>query len=285
MADLKPRSAGPSLPAPRPAAATSRQVGSGRPAGKSKVCQRHGLGMGPDGRCVVCRREGDGDTVAPASEVVVFAGPDRRFQRRLAFGVGGAVLLVLLVFAMSAGLDPTTGAPDAQVLAPLSGTDPLSNSLVASAAELQRAAPLDNATRVRSARSATLPTTIAAGAAEPAEAARQGDQAATPAAEPATIRAWAAAVPVVLYCSSAARDCEGARAGLRANGLSFDELDVTQAGRLDELRRASGGTSTPTVVVDGHSVPGASVTAVLSEVASSIERVHGVSGITLGPKR
>lgn len=62
---------------------------------------------------------------------------------------------------------------------------------------------------------------------------------------------------VVIYTTSYCPFCTRAKALLRSKNVDFEEIDVTQDGRLqEEVQRLSGRRTVPQIFIDGKSVGG-----------------------------
>lgn len=77
--------------------------------------------------------------------------------------------------------------------------------------------------------------------------------AAASAQEPFELQQAKAKYPITLYTTPGCDACTEARKLLNARGLPFSEVSVTEDAQLQELKRISGGTSVPAMVV-GSSV-------------------------------
>jgi glutaredoxin len=89
------------------------------------------------------------------------------------------------------------------------------------------------------------------------------------------------ATPITMFTTNWCSVCRKARAFMQANGLAYVERDIdADPAAHEELKRRTGKSSIPTIEVDGKMLtPGLNQGRVMREVAQSVERRLGVTGI------
>jgi len=221
-------------------------------------CTAHGLAVGPDGECVLCRRHrraaeisgrafwvGGGGTLVLGAGIVVLARLGRR-------EVGPAVSAETAARPPESKVEVGTvpSAPPAPEPHPVP---------IATAAEPPPVAEV----------SANVPVPDA--------------QAERPAPTQADLQRALRATPVMMYTTRSCPVCRRARQYFSQQGISYRErdIDATQAAR-EELVRRTGRTSVPTIEVDGVLLrPGFSEAEIGRALVTSLERRLGVRGLEL----
>ncbi len=237
------------------------------------LCPAHGLATGPDGRCVICRRENR-------------RGPGVRGRWLAAvLVVGLAVVGGVAIAARVVRREPATAAAPvvADELTPVGDTEPT----IVQRTDTQRidTPPTAHATPPRD--FGTLPTAAGSlGSAVP-----QASGLARPNALPAAplssapsgeqIQAALRGVPIVMFSTSWCPTCAKARSFLQANNIRYTERDIDHdQPALEELKRRSGDTLIPTFEIDGRMLrSGFDQSAITSTLAATLERRLGVTGI------
>ncbi len=237
-------------------------------------CTKHGLAAGPDGACVLCRREATADT-AGSSKHLVWVGVS-----------GVALVTALLVLAR----------PFGALLTPAVSVAPAAPSIVA---EALTPAPEPEPVADRP----SLPDPVAPSFEVPVEPefvapalapAVSASAAATPTPSASQARpsdaALASAIrdtPIIMFTTAWCGVCGRAREFLSANGLRYRERDIDHdESARTELKRRTGKSSIPTIEVDGELLtPGFSPRAITAAVASSVQRRLGVTGVEVRPRR
>lgn len=249
-------------------------------------CSKHGIVAGPDGQCVVCRRE---STPAASS----------RSNRLIYLVVGGFVLVTTaLVLARSFGarkssavsVVPVASSIVAEAPAPRPAPTPAPTPTPVAEpwpAATQRRLP-DSA--VPAAVVSAVPE-LAASASAPAGSASALAASPSPSASQArpseaALASAIRATPIIMFSTGWCGVCTRARAFLSANGLSYVERDIDHdPNARDELKRRTGKSSIPTIEVDGQLLtPGFSEQAIMAAVASSVKRRLGVDGVVIRPR-
>jgi len=221
-------------------------------------CAAHGLGVGPDGECVLCRR-------------------DRRAAdhpwRAVWVAVGG--MLVLgggIVAAARLG----RGAAQPAASAEIAGRPPESKAEVVI---VPSALPAGEPHRVPIAEAAEPPPV-----AEVSPSVFPPDaQAERPPPTQAELERALRATPVMMYTTEGCPACRRARQYFSQQGIAYRErdIDATQEAR-QELVRRTGRTSVPTIEVDGVLLrPGFSEAEIGRALVASLEQRLGVRGLEL----
>jgi glutaredoxin 3 len=237
-------------------------------------CRKHDLAMGPDGRCVLCRRDDPSGASIPARAV------SARSLVRLGLGValpvavaGGAMLLSRRQDALTVARGPVIS--------------------------FQVAAPSASASAVAADPPARVPPAFEDRLPEPAADADQDEPPVTPTARqpadagPDASRAADAGVPtgptqeqiraairrvsVTVYTTRTCPICAQARAFLAANQIPFIEKDVeANSGYRGELSALNPARTVPTFTIDGQIVVGFSQEQIARTIGTRVEKQLGV---------
>jgi glutaredoxin len=250
-------------------------------------CAQHNLAAGPDGLCVVCRRE---STLALGRQATL---PPR------SGGLGvllGAALVVLIGVGVSAGTRKATDERSASPEPAAVRVDGGERTEVPEGTEPEQDGPVRK-------RHTILPSSLdrpedeVTDAVAPRNAARerQGDAAenrrAPPEVESAParpasqdeMRSYLRQVQVELYSTSWCGYCTKARAFFRSNGIVFREYDVeADAAAAERKKRLSSESGVPLVNIEGIVISGYSPRKYGEAIRSSVERRSGVSVVLTG---
>jgi glutaredoxin 3 len=236
-------------------------------------CPVHHLAMGPDGRCVLCRR----DHTAPRTTVAPPRDRRRLVQAGAAIGVvlcgiGAATLWPRRSNEAALGGGPAvrSQAPDASGAAPTAARQPwteprreprvLPPDLPLAPDAEQPADPL------RAALDGSVPD-----AAAPAEA---GAPPKGPTEQ--QIRAAIQRIPVTVYTTRTCPICTAARAFLTANQIPYTDKDVESSpALLGELASLNPNRTVPTFLIDGQIIVGFDPTALAQFIKSRVEKQLG----------
>ncbi len=249
-------------------------------------CEVHGLAVGPDGHCVLCR-----DSLR--------AEGNRRW----------GLFLGLCLFALAAAAGATALVRHRPAVATTERSAPGPSETKQSQPALGEptagAVPTDEPEEVAEgaapARETPEPSTLlppaesesAAPSVEPEAPAASGERAdggAAPSVRevkkpptPAELRAALQATSIVMFSASWCRVCTRARAFLQANGLSPTERDIDRDETArGELVRLTGRAAVPAFLIDGELYgPGFSEPSMTRALARSVERRLGVTGIAI----
>jgi glutaredoxin len=232
-------------------------------------CRAHGLAVGPDGRCVLCR-----ETERPPADGASSA------KSALTLFAAGAVSIVVAALVLRAALGVSSSAPTERTSVEGAGVDVRAPA---------RAEPLIERSERPSDRVAARfdPTPAPApSAAEPSpitvDAGAASATAGTPPAPPSNsaIQAALRQTRIVMFATAWCPVCTRARAFLDANGLTREEHDVDHDERArSELERLTGKGSIPVFLVDGELVRGFSEEGMTRVLVASVEKRLGVKGI------
>lgn len=190
-------------------------------------CPRHDLAAGPDGRCVLCRRE---------------TPPQTRASRNATAWVGGGLAALALLVAFLAFKPSPAPAPVASAEAPIPVAAPGAATTADSVPEAEHALPTANEPPAPS-----LQRTVVTPAPPPPPVAS------APPPTRAEMHAALQQVSIEMYATSWCPVCQKARAWLTANQIPFTEYDVDHddaAKRRQLLLNPKG--SVPTIDVDGQ---------------------------------
>ena len=232
-------------------------------------CRAHGLAVGPDGRCVLCR-----ESERPVTDAEAPA------RGALTLFAAGAVLIVVaaLLIRVAVGLPaapvepPSNGSGDPRFrsagrVEPPSETPPRPNETDATARFVASPTPVPEAASPSpvTVDAGSPPTTVGASPTPPSNSA---------------IQAALRQTRIVMYATSWCPHCTRARAFLEANGLTREEHDVDHDERARaELKRLTGKGSVPVFVVDGELVSGFNAERMTRVLVASVERRLGVKGL------
>jgi glutaredoxin len=234
------------------------------------LCAAHGLATGPDGRCIICRREA---TARPGA------------RRRSLAAILAVALVVLGGVAIAARVnrhEPVAAvAPPAVAEEPTTGieTEPV-------VVQHTDTPPPAHATPPRDLVAFARPTGSFGNAAPPPSGVASSKT--SPSAQASSvppsreqIQSALRGVPIVMFSTSWCPSCARARSFLQANGITYRERDIDHdQAALDELKRRSGDTLIPTMEIDGRMLrSGFDQSAITSTLAASLERRLGVTGI------
>jgi glutaredoxin len=224
-------------------------------------CAPHGLAVGPDGRCVLCRQE----SVAPAQEPPVDATALRNPFVWTALAAGllcfAVVAKVAYVRVLVKGDQASAPAASAVGAATLTAAEP--DPTTPPAAEPAHRAPISVSTPAilkpeiapdtQAPPDRPLGTPTATISADPAE--RQGRQKQGPTEE--ELRSALRRVSITMYSTDWCPSCKNARAWFRANNISVDDrnVDNSESARRAQLLLNPKG-SIPTIDVDGEVMVG-----------------------------
>lgn len=256
----------------------SMPVSSGRAR-----CKVHGLALGPDDQCVLCRREAQpqvqGNPRATGSSFGSAIG-------NLLFGLlGVSIALLALFFAMNQGEAPRSAPP---VVAPVPGTEQAVHSPSSAGSQVApRHFPTGSSRRGESERPAHSSTpAFNDDRADPSRRVDDRGDAPRPSeihhpppslSQDELVR-YLGQVQVELYTTSWCGYCKQARAFLQGNGVSFREYDVeTDSSAAARKRSLVSGSGVPVARIDGQVLSGFSATRYGEAIRSSIERRSGVS--------
>jgi glutaredoxin 3 len=215
-------------------------------------CEQHGLAIGPDGRCALCRRERAEPTVSPTSVL----------------GLGGVLFAIVLTAVVVRERINRREAATAEELMPARAVEP--------AGEVEGttlASPTASGSRRSEPARGRAPLLERAGAAPtrtptPARMPAPGPvpvEAPVPVEEPPSMPAPIVAGPtridraippqsvgIVMYTTSWCPRCKEAKAWMAANGVAYTEKDIeANDANMAECRRYNPKTSIPTTIVDG----------------------------------
>jgi len=231
-------------------------------------CPRHQLATGPDGRCVLCRRDD------PPAGSIHAPGMGARPLLQLAAGL---VLLVSVttavvlwtrhqdaVLSSSARVSPYRAAVTPAAARPAEGEPPRATPPPA----VVVTEPSEDIDEDAAARDAAVDAP-ADGRTVEATGPKQPTQ--------EQIRAAVRQIPVSFYITSTCPVCASARAFLLANDISFVEKDIDEnpASRAELLSMNPSG-SVPTFNVDGRIVVGFDQAQLARLIASNVESRLGV---------
>jgi glutaredoxin len=222
-------------------------------------CTAHGLAVGPDGKCVLCRRD---------------RHTSERSGRAIWAWLGGAFALVAGV-AVAVRLARSDAEPQAPAATAERPPEPKVELVVAPSAllthEVPRAPmPTVVGTSPLAAVSAQLPVP------PDADAERR-------APTQADLESALRATPVMMYTTQWCPVCQKARRYFGQQGIAVRERDIDASRDAhDELVRRTGRTGVPTIELDGQLLrPGFDETEIGRALVSSVERRLGVRGIEL----
>jgi glutaredoxin len=186
----------------------------------AKRCARHDLACGPDGRCVLCRRQARQD-LAPTT-------PPRRSLVLLALGVVVCAVAGLSVRAMGTPSEPAEEASGRVILIGRPGRMPQPLAPSPSAVPADNAGPVDTAVRAETAGAPAASSQV-----DLENAKRQ--------------------VRVVMYSTSWCPVCKKARAWLAANQIAYEDRDIERNRAWhDECVARAHAARIPTFDVDGE---------------------------------
>jgi glutaredoxin len=222
-------------------------------------CAAHGLAIGPDGECVLCRRDRR-------------SGPR---SRRAVWGwVGGAVALVggVAAAASIAAGGEVASAPTASEQSPSEAPSEVVAPELAAPPYEPRPPPVPTV--------AEAPPTAEASADVPA-ARDAGAEGARP--TQADLERALRATPVMMYTTRGCPFCRKARQYFAQQGIAYRERDIdANEEAREELERRTGRTSVPTIELDGVLLPpGFNEAAIGRALVTSLERRLGVRGLEL----
>jgi len=190
-------------------------------------CDRHGLATGPDGRCIVCRRE---------------EAPEAPSSRGIVLGAA-ALLLVVIVAGVAYVRRPRASiAPDvASTTSPASATH-------------EGAMAVD-----QSAPTPTIPQHV--WPPEPVPSAMGAPTTAPPAPartiDPLELRTAARSVHIVMYTTSWCPRCREARTWFADNGVRYEEHDIEASdASMRACKKLNPKCSIPTTDIDGEVIVG-----------------------------
>lgn len=236
-------------------------------------CRKHDLAVGPDGRCVLCRRDPRGASI-PAPTVSVRPLVRAGLGVALLVGTAGAALLwTRYKDARTAARVPVISF---QVAAPAA-----SPSAPAPAEPAAAVAPSvdDRLAEAPPDADVAEPPPAAAPALQPADAGPDAAADAGAARGPSQeqIRAAIRRVPVTIYTTRSCPICAQARAFLAANQIAFVEKDVeASSGNRSELFALNPARTVPTFNIDGQIVVGFSPEGLARTIGARVERQLGV---------
>ena len=216
-------------------------------------CAPHGLAIGPDGRCVLCRRE----SASAAPEVPWAPDPPRTIRVPTSSLVFVALALVIGVGYAFLRRPDATSASSAQALVPSDGVEVREGRSAAKTPDRARTERSIPEARELPEREGPLPTRVVLeeevrGAPAPSAPSAKKD---APSAD--EVRAALRSVRITMYTTQWCPHCTRARNWLRANNFAYTELDVeaSESARRDRDRiNPSGGV--PTVDIDGEVLTG-----------------------------
>ena len=214
-------------------------------------CARHGLALGPDGRCVLCRRENGGRGGGGKSSLVIVAAS-------LVVLTGAAVAYFTLGREPGPVTDRAPVAVSAKAeAAPVSPSEPAPRPVARRRGESSssdwRKEPLDGERKARR-KPAALP--------RPRPAPRPAPKAVAPPPKPkgpsqAELLAAMRKVPIQLYYTTWCPACKRARAWLRTNRLNVREYDIERnAAAKAALNRLTSRRTIPVMRVAGKTIFG-----------------------------
>jgi glutaredoxin 3 len=261
-------------------------------------CPVHQLAMGPDGRCVLCRRTApparstgapERPTARPAAAPARTTAPPTRTtappagDQRTVVQQAGAAIGILLFVVAAAVLWPRRANES------VPGAGPAARSDIADAAEAVPPAPPEPSTEPRrvplelpellpapdleqpSAQAPGAPNGAAPDAAAPADA---GGPAKGPTEQ--QIRAAVRRVAVSVYTTRTCPVCAAARAFLIANQIPYSEKNVeTNPTYAGELASLNPNRTVPTFLIDGQIVVGFDPNGLAQIIRSRVERQLG----------
>jgi glutaredoxin-like protein NrdH len=221
-------------------------------------CEAHDLAAGPDGLCAVCLRE----------RRSLAAGRAQRSGGRivlLLFGVSAALLasyafrraLPARIQLAAEPAQPSVAQKPAVVsTAPVAGEPPRPPI------EAAPAVPVDPP-------SAHSPAARIAGSVVPPAPEPDPFQ-----PTPAQLQAALRSTPVVMFSAGWCPACKAAKSFLADNGIAYQNRDIDDdPAALAELKRRSGASSIPLIVIDGEQLAaGFSAQAMSRSLVSSVER-------------
>jgi glutaredoxin len=231
-------------------------------------CATHGLAVGPDGTCVLCRGAEKRGTSRSNAPLVALVG--------VVLLVAGTALALRLLGtrpgAAESMVKEETRAPAANVEQP---DPPEAVAMQAPAAPPFPVAP------------APTPGVVIEAPLVPSSAAPSAVVSAEPpprAPSSAEVTAALRSTPIVMFSTSWCGVCQRARAFFDTNGLRYTERDVDiDAAANAELRRLTGKGSVPAFLVDGKLVgPGFSEASLKHALVASVERRLGVKAEARG---
>jgi glutaredoxin len=244
-------------------------------------CPRHHLAMGPDGRCVLCRRDNPSGSSIPA--------PKLSARSLFGFGLG----LVLLVTAAGAAIvwsrrkdaliasrvpvisfrradtsaAPTPGGAES----PAKKLPPAIGDLLAEKSAAAPDEPVDAPAPEQADAS-----TDAAEAAE-TDAAGVADSGVQIGPTPDQIRDAIRRVQVTVYTTNKCPDCVKAQALLAANQIQFVERNIeTNQEYRGQLFAMNPSGTVPTFLVDGHVVVGFDQAVLARSIGTRVEKQLGI---------
>jgi len=245
-------------------------------------CTKHGIAAGPDGRCVICRRDATPDAasgerrllslgIISLALVTVSLVLARPWRDRFSPAVAVASRAPSIVAEFPPQELPRTSEPAADPL-------PVADQPAVRAAARSFDAPAEAELAASATATALAPApAVSASAAVPNPSPSASQARPSDAALASAIRA----TPIVMFSTSWCAVCTRARAFLSANGLRYSERDIDRdQSAHDELKRRTGRSAIPTIEVDGQLLtPGFSERAIMGAVASSAQRRLGVERI------
>ena len=193
---------------------------------EARRCATHGLILGEDGRCVICRRGETPTTPTTSSDLPVV----------IIVVVMGVLTIAGLGYAATKRLSGLVSSKEPP-------TEPVGPPAAPETAEV--AAPAPTPTPRRRDDFPSISTSRPTAVAQPAELSEE------------EIEAAKRAVPITMYARSNCSLCDSARAFLKSRRYALKELDV-EASATDkiELQSLNPAGTMPTFVVDGKTVIG-----------------------------
>jgi glutaredoxin len=244
-------------------------------------CRKHDLAMGPDGRCVLCRREDPSGASIPARAV------SARSLVRLGLGVallvGMAGTAMLWTRRKDARMAARVPVISFQVAAPPATSSPAAaepaTRIRGTFEERLAERPLNGQDAVQNAGQDELPGTSPADRPVDAgpDAPRTADAGAPTGPSQEQIRAAIRRVLVTVYTTRTSPICAQALAFLAANQIAFVEKDVdANAGYRSELFALNPAHTVPTFTIDGQIVVGFDQERIARTIGVRVEKQLGV---------
>jgi glutaredoxin len=226
-------------------------------------CRAHGLVVGSDGRCVICRREGARAAPKPAARRA--AVPDgARVSGLWGWGLIAGITLVVgagVAWVWSALPDSKPLRADASKLVPISAVEAKDE-----VARRDAEAPRDAAVVEAREQSIATPTVV-----RDVPDAPKPDPANPP--SEADLSEALRSVQIKMYSASWCSHCTEARNWMRANKIAFSEYDVeTNSAAKAEQRRINPKGGVPTLDVDGQVLVGFSEESLGHAIAQATQR-------------
>jgi glutaredoxin len=198
-----------------------------------RVCPRHGLVAGPDGRCVICHR-----------------GAGHRSAKGSARALGGVALVVV---AIGGGAVIWKGARQRALAPP---RDLVQGDARANGAAPTPTAPVDDP-----------------GPTADEQAKQQERRLAEQDRSERAVEAEVRNVGVVMYTVKKCEMCDAARTWMRDKGMAFREVDVeADATGLEAMRKLTPSDQVPVFDVDGEVLVGFGPTTVLGAVRRAADK-------------